>query len=219
MEQTILTETQKTVLKLFSEETSLADFYLTGGTALAGYYLHHRDSEDLDFFSETPFDFIQVNSFMDRVVQHLGALSLRHERVHDRRLFFVKLPHDPELKLEFTRFPFQTLNEKIPINGVKIDSLRDITANKLFALIERFEPKDFVDLYFLLRERSLEDTRQDMETKFKIKISPMVVGSEFVKVARIETLPKMHVPLTIPELKSFFVEQAKTLKPNILDQE
>jgi hypothetical protein len=30
----------------------LPDFYLTGGTALAEFYLQHRLSEDLDFFSE-----------------------------------------------------------------------------------------------------------------------------------------------------------------------
>jgi predicted nucleotidyltransferase component of viral defense system len=31
-------------------------FYLTGGTALAAYYLRHRLSEDLDFFAEKEFE-------------------------------------------------------------------------------------------------------------------------------------------------------------------
>ena len=49
----ILSENQKKFLKLLSEEKSIcAHFYLTGGTALAEFYLHHRLSEDLDFFSE-----------------------------------------------------------------------------------------------------------------------------------------------------------------------
>ena len=37
-------------------ESDLAEiFYLTGGTALSAFYLHHRESEDLDFFSREPF--------------------------------------------------------------------------------------------------------------------------------------------------------------------
>ena len=49
--QSILTETQKLFLTLLSENKFLSSkFYLTGGTALAGYYIPYRYSEDLDFF-------------------------------------------------------------------------------------------------------------------------------------------------------------------------
>jgi predicted nucleotidyltransferase component of viral defense system len=48
----ILTNTQKSLLKYLSNNESLTkDYYLSGGTALSEYYLHHRLSEDLDFFS------------------------------------------------------------------------------------------------------------------------------------------------------------------------
>ncbi len=219
MGQTILTKDQQMILKLLASEPSLSDFYLTGGTALSEYYLHHRDSDDLDFFSEQSAKLIRIDPFITRAAKELGATSVRHERVHDRQLFLLTLADKTELKLEFTRYPFPSLEEKNQINGIRVDSLRDITTNKLFALIERFEPKDFVDLYFLLQRTPLEQVRQDLEKKFGIKISPMVIGSEFAKVARIEALPKMHIPLTISDLKSFFVEQARLLKPNIFDQE
>lgn len=32
-------------------------FYLTGGTALSRYYLNHRHSDDLDFFTNNNSDF------------------------------------------------------------------------------------------------------------------------------------------------------------------
>ena len=44
----------------------LATFYLTGGTALAEYYLHHRKSEDLDFFCNTDFDVKHIDSFIEK---------------------------------------------------------------------------------------------------------------------------------------------------------
>lgn len=48
----ILTPLHKRVLDaLFAEEAFAGAFYLTGGTALAAFYLKHRHSDDLDFFT------------------------------------------------------------------------------------------------------------------------------------------------------------------------
>ncbi len=49
MEQTVLTDTQKAALAALAavgRESGLADFYLTGGTALAAFYFQHRLSDD-----------------------------------------------------------------------------------------------------------------------------------------------------------------------------
>jgi len=49
----ILTLEQRKILNEFSQEEYLTRrFYFTGGTPLAAFYLFHRISEDLDFFSE-----------------------------------------------------------------------------------------------------------------------------------------------------------------------
>jgi len=49
----ILTKDQQAFLYLVSQnEYMVKRFYFTGGTALSEYYLHHRYSDDLDFFSE-----------------------------------------------------------------------------------------------------------------------------------------------------------------------
>ncbi len=51
--QGILTDHQKKVLELMGKESYFTRrFYFTGGTAPAEFYLQHRFSEDLDFFSE-----------------------------------------------------------------------------------------------------------------------------------------------------------------------
>ncbi len=215
MGQTILTEDQQIVLKLFSQETSLNSFYLTGGTALAEYYLHHRDSDDLDFFTDSPIDTRSVEAFIKKIVEHLGTANARFERIHDRKLFFIESKNG-ELKLEFSLYPFPSLGEKNTLNGISVDSKRDITANKLAALIDRFEPKDFVDLYFLLQDRPLEEIRSDVEKKFGLTVSSLALGGELAKVRRIEILPRMRVPLTIEELKKFFTELAKKLKPDVV---
>ena len=47
----ILTKLQEEMLKIFGSTQESNLFHLTGGTALAAFYLRHRLSKDLDFFT------------------------------------------------------------------------------------------------------------------------------------------------------------------------
>lgn len=47
----ILTPLQKEVLGILGQMQDISGFYLTGGTALAEFYLGHRQSFDLDLFT------------------------------------------------------------------------------------------------------------------------------------------------------------------------
>ena len=47
----ILTNLQRKILVLFSNLPDKDAFYLTGGTALSAFFIKHRMSLDLDFFT------------------------------------------------------------------------------------------------------------------------------------------------------------------------
>lgn len=215
MEQ-VLTLNQRAVIQLVAQEPELRDFYLTGGTALAAYYIGHRHSDDLDFFIADKPDLPFLHDFARRIQSALHAKPPRYRRLYDRNEFFFATEKG-ELKIEFTRYPFPQFEVPQPRDGMRIDSLRDLTANKLMTMLDRFEPKDFIDLYFLLREKSLADVVQDVQTKFSIKVTPLFLGQELMKVRRIEALPTMLKSLTIEELKRFFAEQARALGPEVLE--
>ena len=212
----ILTAYQKKAIELVVGESKLAAFYLSGGTALAGVYLHHRFFDDLDFFSFDPLDGQFLHSFINTVKKKLGARSVRYERIFDRNLFFLKLKGE-ELKIEFTQYPFKQLSMVELWRGARVDSLMDIAANKLMALLDRFDPKDFVDLYFLLQQFSLEKIKKDAEKKFGIKIDNLFLGSELAKAQRIKALPIMVRPLTVDELKVFFIELSRKVGEHLLE--
>ncbi len=216
MEQTILTNAQKKVIAAVSQEPNLTAVYLSGGTALAAYYLNHRISDDLDFFYFEKIEKIFLHSFTENLKSLIGADVLRFERLYDRDQFFFKFGHE-ELKVEFSNYPFRQLEKTILMDGMQIDSLRDIAANKLMALLDRFDPKDFVDLYFIFKKFTLADVRDDVEKKFGIKIDDIFLGGELAKVKRIEALPKMIKKITIEGLKIFFAERAKELTPNLFE--
>ncbi len=123
-----------------AKEEKLADFYLTGGTALTAYYFRHRISDDLDFFSFDEPDTFFIHQFINKLKESIKAKEVRYERLYDRNQFYFKFDEE-ELKIEFTKYPFKQLEKPELIDGLKIDSLRDIGANKLIAALERFDPK------------------------------------------------------------------------------
>ena len=114
-----------------------------------------------------------------------------------------------ELKIEFTKYPFKQLERADTKDGLQIDSLRDISANKLMAMLDRFDPKDFIDLYFILQSKKIAEVRTDAEEKFDYKIDSIFLGGEIAKVKRIEALPKMIKPLSVEEIKDFFTQLIK----------
>lgn len=210
MKKNLLTAAQRRVIEAVSLDDNLKKFYLSGGTALAAYHLHHRISDDLDFFSFDIADTTYLHDFANRLQHSLNATSMHSQRMYDRNLFFFILQKE-ELKIEFTKYPFKQLEKPLKKDGILIDSLRDIAANKLMALLDRFDPKDFVDLYFLLKKFTLRRIQRDAEKKFGTKIADLYLGGELMKVMRIVSLPKMLLPLTIAELKDFFRNEAEKL--------
>lgn len=215
MGQEIVTPEQKKIINIFTHKPEMDSFYLTGGTALAGYYLYHRISDDLDFFIFDEPDRMFLHEFANDLQKALKAKSVRYERLYGRSQFFFTLDNQ-ELKVEFAKYHFQQLEKPNVVNGLRVDTLRDISANKMMAMLDRFDPKDFIDLYFILQQFSLENIRKDAEKKFEIKIGDLFLGGELVKVRRIQALPKMIKPLTMEELKIFFAAEAKKLAPEIL---
>lgn len=214
MEQDLLTPDQKKVIAMVAGEPRLARFYLTGGTALAAYYLRHRISDDLDFFIFEEPDVLLLREVAEQMRRELGGAEVRFERLYDRYQYFFACASG-ELKIEFTRYPFQQLEEPLMHDGIQVDSMRDIAANKLMALLDRFDPKDFADLYFLMQERPLEEMRKDVEQKFKMKVGSLFLGGELMKVRRIEAFPKMILPLEVETVKDFFIARGRELAPEI----
>jgi hypothetical protein len=215
MEPIILTRDQRTVIKLLPKYPELNKrFYLSGGTALSGYYLRHRMSDDLDFFTDGEVPLTSVTQFMQEVKNAVHATKLDYEHLYDRHIFTIQTR--PTLKVEFAKYAFPRLAPLQKKDGILIDSLLDIAVNKLFALFDRNEPKDFVDLYFLLPTFTLPTLIRGVHKKIDFTIAPLTLGAELLKVRHLTMMPRMIVPLTREELTAFFEREAKRLGKSIL---
>ncbi len=96
----ILTPRQIAFLEFLGEEEFVRNnFYLTGGTALAAFYTHHRYSEDLDFFSEDEIDVSSLNILVKKLQTVFSATKTDYQGSFNRNIYFLTFD-DEVLKKE-----------------------------------------------------------------------------------------------------------------------
>lgn len=216
----ILSANQKKILKFLSTEKSISEFfYLTGGTALAEFYLRHRLSEDLDFFSEREFGPQAISTIFKKIQKRAGIKSITYEQSFNRNLFFLDLQND-SIKTEFTYFPFPRIEIGQKIGDLHIDSLIDIAVNKLFVIYQKPRLRDFIDLYLILRKEktwSVKSLINKAKIKFDHHIVPLQLSSQFIKVEILKDYPIMIENIREKEYQSFFLNEAKILSESELE--
>ena len=210
----ILTENQKEILALIGSDTNIAtSFYLSGGTALSEYYLQHRLSEDLDFFSEAEFDPQAVSIFFKKIQDKAGITSVTYEQSFNRNLFFLDVGAD-RIKTEFTYYPFPRIEQGQRIEKLSIDSLLDIAVNKVFTVYQKPRSRDFIDLYCILQKEkswTIDELAKKAQIKFDHFLGPLQLSAQFVKAETLKDYPRMLTELPEKEWQSFFMHEAKRI--------
>ncbi len=207
----IITPEQEIILAGISKNPTISSrFYFTGGTALSSVYLKHRHSEDLDFFSYHRFEFREIADFL-RNLGKIHNFSFRTQTVGFAHFCFLKFKDNRELKVDFSTYPYKQLENPLKNKYIPVDSLLDIAVNKLSLLSQRIEVKDFVDLYYLLKDFSLWDLIHGVKMKFNMEIEPFLLASDFTKVETFTELPRMVKPLSLAQLKNYYRGEALRL--------
>lgn len=216
----VLTANQKKILSLLANEAIITDnFYLTGGTALAEFYLSHRLSEDLDFFSEKEIDAEAVSAVLKKIQPKAEIKSFRYEQSFNRNLFFLEIGNET-IKTEFTYFPFTIIEMGEKIGQLRVDSLIDIAVNKLFTIYQKPRSRDFIDLYYILaqqKEWTFTNLTDKARAKFDYHIDPLQLASQFVKAEILKDYPIMLKKLKPRIWQEFFIKEAAKLSAEQLE--
>ncbi len=218
MNRKILTKNQILVLEAIGSNNLLSKhFYFTGGTPLAAFYLGHRYSEDLDFFSETEFEIRDLTVFFNQLKHALPIASVDFQQSYNRNLYFLKFPKEV-LKIEFTFFPFARIGKGIKQFGLDVDSVEDIAVNKLFTIYQRTKVRDYIDLYLLCKKYGYKVSKLTAQAKVKFDwhIEPLQLASQFVKAELAQDYPRMIKKIKDKDWQNFFIKQAKTMRGSIL---
>ena len=140
------TKAQRTLLlKIFLQEFSQRNLFLTGGTALSVFYAVHRKSNDLDLFLLKEKNLLEFTALLRSFEKVMTTISESPS--------FCSYIYHSGIKTDYVydRFSIAGRKNKILIEGLKlnIDTLENIATNKLCTVISRREPKDIIDLTWL----------------------------------------------------------------------
>jgi predicted nucleotidyltransferase component of viral defense system len=145
----LLTNGQLRFLKSFCELPDAERFYLTGGTALAEFYLGHRRSFDLDLFTAEQSLIVPFSRIAEAHLLKTG-FSIKIIR---RLESFAELELCWEGEKVRVQFAFDSPYRFAPpveTSLLLVNDFQDLVVDKLLAFFGRAEPRDAVDLYFIL---------------------------------------------------------------------
>jgi len=160
-------EAQWKILEAFAVHPE--SFALAGGSALELFYLHHRFSRDLGFFSPR-FSLHEIDDLIKKFENHYGKqIVMENELFADGmakvRSYYVEVQGSPlPLKIDLVEdiyFPKPAINK---INAVPVYAVEQIYIQKILTIIGaqltinaigrqaitgRHEARDVIDLYYL----------------------------------------------------------------------
>ena len=217
-----LTDEQLVVLRGFFSTEASGPFVLTGGTALSSLYLHHRISDDLDFVvrdanAEKSREAVETAwAAIETLADNEGAAAQLEKSQGTPWPRVIIRPVDPEvsLKIDLMADVAITLGTPETVDGIRFDSLEDIAAGKMAALMHRTtlpgrgvlgaqQAKDFVDLYYLttLHGYGIQDLIRLNGLKDATVYDDLHIAALLRRVGAITLLPRMIRPLTVDELQ------------------
>jgi len=127
------------LIRLFSN-----DYYLVGGTAIA-LYIGHRRSIDFDLFTTQDIKRKSIRNLIDK--SGFTVDNLLYEAFDQIHLVVNSV------KITFFNFPYKIVHSMDVDGIIKIPTLLDLAAMKTYALGGRAKWKDYVDLYFILKDQ------------------------------------------------------------------
>lgn len=164
---------------------------LVGGTSLA-LQLGHRNSVDIDLFGKMSTDYLELNIILTSV----GTVSPLKKSPN---IFIYLLD---EIKVDLVNYPYPWIDEELRVDNLRLASKQDIAAMKLSAITGRGSKKDFIDLYFLLKEFSLDQMLQFYSQKYHDGSEFLVLKSlSYFEDAENDEMPKMFEKVFWSEIK------------------
>ena len=172
------------LLKRFISIPQFSNLRLVGGTSLA-LQIGHRKSIDIDLFGA-----IDPDLRLDIILKEIGPLKIIKRSPH----IFICTIND--IKVDIVNYSYPWLDTQNIIDTIPLASRRDIAAMKLSAITGRGTKKDFIDLFFLLKEFTLEEIMHFYQEKYADGAIFLVIRSlAYFADADKEAMPKMMIPL------------------------
>ncbi|OGJ15703.1 MAG: hypothetical protein A2632_00640 [Candidatus Pacebacteria bacterium RIFCSPHIGHO2_01_FULL_46_16] len=164
----------------------------------------HRESEDLDFFSQHNFN----PELLQSEIAKFGVLENTELSVGTVNTFCNGV------KLQFLEYPYRLIGPQVSWKNMQLSSLLDIACTKLQTISMRGSKKDFIDLYFLLQTYSLQELFDALKKKYagiNYSITHIMKSLTFFADAEPQPMPRMHSLAAWDEIKQSVIKQVRAI--------
>jgi len=200
MHKEILSEKQLELLPLIKQFNP--EFYLAGGTAIA-LHIGHRRSIDFDLFKSTGLKHRQI---IDKISPFDFHYTIAR-RVDEQLDIIIN-----HVKLTFMEYPFAVLADCNFDDYAQLPDLLTLAALKAYALGRRSKWKDYVDMYFIIKDYYTVGQISKQATQiFDPLFSEKMFRSQlcyFDDIDYSETIDFIGDPVPAATIKSFLTDQA-----------
>lgn len=198
----ILNDERKNILPLL--KCFKKDFYLAGGTGLS-LQIGHRDSADFDFFTKKDFSTASLFKEIKKVFKSYKIKKTQE----DQNTLSVSINRN--IKLSFFTYKYKLIGKLKSDANLNLASIVDIGCMKLMAITSRATEKDYIDLYFIIKEIGLEKLLNSAKTKFpdislKLLLKSLVYFNDLIEEPIVF---KNNNKIGFSVIKSFIQEEVK----------
>lgn len=191
---------QHLFLSYFYQQSQAGSIYFKGGTALRMVYKSPRFSEDLDFstsFSGTEeIEEVITNTLVEVEKENVAVRIIEAKETQGGYLGTISFEDGIDLQLQISlRIRKQSgemviiSNDFIPPYTVVTLAQSKLVEEKMAALFDRKKPRDFYDLYFMLRANLIPQGKRGLLIKAKEILRTTNINFE---VELKQFLPKTH---------------------------
>jgi len=188
------------------------NYFLVGGTALS-LQLGHRISDDIDLFTRNNINKDEILDFLNQ------NYNEKHQIINiQNNILQVTIN---EIKVDFVKYDYEFIEDIKIENGIKYLGKKDIAAMKLMAVANRGDQaKDFIDIYYLLKEIPLIDMFGYYKKKYKQNdVNPIkrsLVFFDDVTENNWLAVKLLHDKLSIKEIKQKLTDEVNNYNKNII---
>ena len=177
-------------------------FYMVGGTAIA-LHIGHRQSIDFDLFTLSTLNKSRIKAILLQIPFNQIPIFEDYDQLH----LVIN-----QVKVTFFSFPYPIPHALNVDSYITIPSLLSLAAMKAFALGRRAKWKDYVDLYFILRDYyTIKEISVEAEKNFSQQFSEKLFREQLAFHKDIDfSEPVEYVinPVSESEIKEFLIEKA-----------
>ncbi|MFH1259800.1 MAG: nucleotidyl transferase AbiEii/AbiGii toxin family protein [Elusimicrobiota bacterium] len=188
-------------LKVFNKEA-----ILSGGTALS-LQIKHRHSYDFDLFFGEELD-------RSLIVKARKAVKIKEVGLNTKKQ--INLITASDILINLVNYPFKPLFKTRPTFSLPLLSVKDIAADKAYTVGRRATWRDYVDIFFLIKNNHIDlgDISKLASRKFGPEFNERLFLEQLVyfkdmEVTKISFVEKKY---SDGEIKDFLEEEVKKIK-------